>query len=147
LIQELVRHTDEKHPDFEGLAKALEDVSKVALHINEAIRAQQNRLNVISIEQQFSGKVGLVSPSRRFVRQGQLTKKCRSDDRRYEFFLFNDIFLYASKVCLVCLSFPLLLSSSVWMMSWIMVDGCCHGNSRQWVNTHCINRSISIHHL
>lgn len=128
LIQELVRNTDEKHPDFAGLTKALEDVSKVALHINEAIRSQQNRLNVIAIENQFSGKIDLVSPSRRFVKQGALTKKCRNSDKRYEFFLFNDVFMYASKVSAAavrvspfCVPFVFVVLTSCW---WLLFVEC-----------------------
>lgn len=142
LIQELLRNTDDKHPDFDSLNKvgsvlhaacrahrwasihfrptqALAEVSKVAMHINEAVKMQQNRQAIMMIQEKFSNKVDLVSPSRRFVRQGTysaclgwlcltlcvfagpLIKKCRSDDRKYEFFLFNDLLLYATKVCIL----------------------------------------------
>lgn len=45
----------------------------------------------------FSGDITFVEPSRRFIHQGQLTKVCRASDRRYTFFLFSDLLVYASK--------------------------------------------------
>jgi hypothetical protein len=49
------------------------------------------------LQRQFTNTVSFVSPSRYFIRQGTLTKQCRSDNRPYEFFLFNDLLVYASK--------------------------------------------------
>jgi hypothetical protein len=41
------------------------------MHINEAVKMQQNRQAIMMIQEKFSNKVDLVSPSRRFVRQGK----------------------------------------------------------------------------
>jgi hypothetical protein len=66
------------------------------LHINEAVRRQQNTEKVMHIQEQFSGSVEFVAPGRSFIRQGPLTKVGRRSDSKYEFFLFNDLLVYAS---------------------------------------------------
>jgi hypothetical protein len=33
-----------------------------------------------------------------FLKQGPLTKQCRNKDITYEFFLFNDMLVYAAKI-------------------------------------------------
>lgn len=42
--------------------------------------------------------LSFVSPSRRFIREGVLTKVCRSKDQAYDFFLFNDLLVYGSRI-------------------------------------------------
>jgi len=97
LLAELHRNTPATHPDYAGLEKALDQVGDVAMHINEAVKKQAHRNEVVRIQELFGGSVDLVSPSRRFLKQGPLTKVCRASDRKYEFFLFNDLLLYSSK--------------------------------------------------
>ncbi len=58
---------------------------------------QENRAAIIEIQEKFSPTMTLITPSRRFLRQGTLTKICRSYDKQYEFLLFNDLLLYATK--------------------------------------------------
>jgi hypothetical protein len=50
-----------------------------------------------SSEFHLVGDVTFVEPSRRFIREGALTKICRASDRKYTFFLFSDLVVYASK--------------------------------------------------
>uniref|UniRef100_A0A6A7G6Q8 Pleckstrin domain-containing protein n=1 Tax=Hirondellea gigas TaxID=1518452 RepID=A0A6A7G6Q8_9CRUS len=97
LLEELKKNTDPNHPDFEGLGVAVDLVKKVANTINESVRAQANRAQIISIQDRFQGDVTFVEPSRRFIREGALTKICRASDRKYSFFLFSDLIVYASK--------------------------------------------------
>jgi len=73
-------------------------VDDVATHINEAVRAQQNREEQRRLEEQFLSKITFVSPGRLLVRFGELMKKCRNRDERYTLFLFNDLLVYARKV-------------------------------------------------
>jgi hypothetical protein len=46
---------------------------------------------------QFAGDVNLVQAGRSFQRQGSLKKKSQKNgnDRRFEFFLFNDLLVFA----------------------------------------------------
>lgn len=97
LLEEIQKNTPESHRNYKIQAEALELVKEVATTINEAVRAQANRAQIISIQEQFQGDITFVEPSRRFIHQGQLTKVCRASDRRYTFFLFSDLLVYASK--------------------------------------------------
>jgi len=97
LIEELLRNTTDSHPDHPNLVKGLDLVSHVAKHINSEMHASENRQTILRIQGEFTHAVSFVSPSRRFIKQGALTKKCRSSDKVYEFFLFNDLLVYASK--------------------------------------------------
>jgi len=73
-------------------------VSIVATHINDHIRQRANRDRIRQIESNFVGSPSLISPSRRLIREGTLTKQCRNKDVPYEFFLFNDVLAYASRI-------------------------------------------------
>ena len=97
LLQELLKHTPPAHPDHASLHKALGLVSTVAAHVNDSIRVNENRAKVRDIQSQFL-TANFVSPSRRFIRSGHLTKQCRSSTRTYLFVLFNDLLVYASKL-------------------------------------------------
>jgi hypothetical protein len=98
LLQELIRNTLDNHSDYLPLKSALAQVTSVAKAINEAVRMQENRLAIMSLQEQFTdSKISFVAPSRRFIRQGPLTKKCRASDKTYEFILFNDLLVYAAK--------------------------------------------------
>jgi hypothetical protein len=49
LLQEVVHNTEETHPDFPNLKKALELVSDVAMHVNEAVKQAQARTKILEI--------------------------------------------------------------------------------------------------
>ena len=97
LLSELLKHTPVEHPDHDALEKALGLVSNVAAHINDSVRANENRMKVREIQAQFIG-ANFVSPSRRYIRSGMMQKQCRSSVKTYLFVLFNDLLVYASKV-------------------------------------------------
>jgi hypothetical protein len=97
LLEEVLRNTSDDHPDYSNLLKGLESVSAVAKHINAEMHAQENRAAIVRIQNEFSHSVSFVQPHRRFVRQGTMVKKCRNTDKTYEFFLFNDLLVYASR--------------------------------------------------
>jgi hypothetical protein len=97
LLAELIKLTPPGHPDFAATEKALELISAVAASVNEAIKGQQNRHTILRIAANFTSDPEVVAPSRCFIRQGELTKRCRASDITYEFFLFNDLLVYASR--------------------------------------------------
>ena len=96
LLQELLRKTSASHPDFAALSRSLSLVNHAASHINESVRAAQNRAQLLALQERFSGDLVLLAPGRWFVRQGALTKQGRHSDVEYQFFLFNNLILYAS---------------------------------------------------
>eukprot|EP01006_Ploeotia_vitrea_P047592 TRINITY_DN67142_c7_g14_i1.p1 TRINITY_DN67142_c7_g14~~TRINITY_DN67142_c7_g14_i1.p1 ORF type:complete len:1084 (-),score=615.57 TRINITY_DN67142_c7_g14_i1:57-3308(-) len=98
LLNEIVKHTDEAHPDWDNLHKATDLVSKSASHINEQIRAHENRNRILELSATFIKDPKLIAPGRIIVYQGELMKQCRKDDKQYLFILFNDLLVYAQKV-------------------------------------------------
>lgn len=84
------------HPDYKDVAKALELVKDLATGVNEAVREQEHRNAIIKLQDLFSKNPEWVSPNRLFVRRGPILKQCRSGEKMYEFFLFNDLLAYAS---------------------------------------------------
>ena len=70
LLQELIKNFEEDHPDHATLLSAYADTDKVAAHINEALRRQQNQADLMSLQAQFTHKVALVQPDRILVFQG-----------------------------------------------------------------------------
>eukprot|EP00471_Norrisiella_sphaerica_P003906 CAMPEP_0184481608 /NCGR_PEP_ID=MMETSP0113_2-20130426/3159_1 /TAXON_ID=91329 /ORGANISM="Norrisiella sphaerica, Strain BC52" /LENGTH=1048 /DNA_ID=CAMNT_0026860827 /DNA_START=708 /DNA_END=3854 /DNA_ORIENTATION=+ len=96
LLKEVIKNTEEGHPDLPDLHKATEAIAKVAKHINEEVTKAKNREKILELEGLFQGNVELVHPARVFIRHGALVKKCRASNRVYEFFLFNNLMVYAS---------------------------------------------------
>jgi len=96
LLEEVIKNTEEGHESLPDLTKAVDAIAKVAKHINEEVNKHKNREKILEIETMFQGKVDLVAPTRVFIRHGVLVKKCRASNRVYEFFLFNNLVVYAS---------------------------------------------------
>jgi len=95
----LVKNTPPEHPDLANLTKALDSVKEVAVGLNEKAKVIESFNELRDIEASFVGGIpSLITPSRKFVRRGPLIKKCRAKDEEYEFFLFNDLLIYASRV-------------------------------------------------
>lgn len=97
LLTELLKHTPSNHPDHKQLTQAVELVGQVATHINDALRAAENRHEIIAIQDSFLGTHNLLEAHRKFIRKGKLMRVCRRSDKLFTFFLFNDLLLYASQ--------------------------------------------------
>eukprot|EP01083_Nonionella_stella_P126121 381599_1 len=98
LLEEIIKHTQSIHPDLQQLKQALAKISEVNDSINTRMKDFDARIKVQNIENRFNGKITpLVTPSRRYLKQGQLCKIGSKDDQDYVFFLFNDCLLYASQ--------------------------------------------------
>jgi hypothetical protein len=113
LLAELRRQTPAGHADEAQLVRAEEVVGATARHINEHVRARQNHEALLGIQAELGNEVDLLAPHRQFVRRGPLVKVCRASDVHYEFILFSDMLLYASRSVLklkVRLSIYLLLT-------------------------------------
>ena len=97
LLEEIIKNTESDHPDLEQLQTALSQIAAVNDSINSKMKDFDAMKRVQNIENLFSGKVtNLVTPSRRYIREGTLCKIERKDDRDYLFILFNDCIIYAS---------------------------------------------------
>eukprot|EP00475_Leptophrys_vorax_P015286 TRINITY_DN21663_c0_g1_i1.p1 TRINITY_DN21663_c0_g1~~TRINITY_DN21663_c0_g1_i1.p1 ORF type:complete len:721 (+),score=193.36 TRINITY_DN21663_c0_g1_i1:1965-4127(+) len=94
LLEVLLKCTDVSHPDYQDIKDALDLISTVAAQINNAIKESTRREDMLNIQMQFK-EIDLITPSRKFVMKGILTKKCRNTNKDFTFFLFNDLLLYA----------------------------------------------------
>jgi len=98
LLKEIIKNTNERHPDLQLLNAALEKYTSLNKDINEGIKEQEKRNKVREIGEKVleGGKpIALVAPARRFIMKGELWKVCRGKNKKYMFFLFNDILIYA----------------------------------------------------
>jgi hypothetical protein len=101
LLEDLLKHTEENHPDFNSLSQTLITMKTVANDINESIKEHQNYLKILEIQSKFMNCPPLVEPHRKYIRDGILIKICRKERKRRWFVLFNDILIYG-----VPLAFP-----------------------------------------
>lgn len=98
LCEEIIKHTESNHPDLNQLKNALSKITEVNNAINSRMKEFDSRIEVQNIENRFNGKItNLVTPSRRYIKQGQLCKIETKDDEDYLFILFSDCILYASQ--------------------------------------------------
>ncbi len=97
LLLELIKNKDPSDPEVADLAKAADEIVKVATHINNSIKRRENSKKLAEIQALFSGNVEIVAPGRRFVLQQELTKVTRGGAKAERvFFLFNDLLVYGS---------------------------------------------------
>jgi len=96
LIKELFKHTEPQHADYEDIAKALKELNRSARHINEEVRAFENRSKIVELETQFTTSPGFMAPGRILIKRGKIIKESSKDkNTEYDFFLFNDAIAYA----------------------------------------------------
>jgi len=65
-------------------------------HTTDNLSLEEKKKLVGEIQKVFTN-ANLLVDDRHFVRWGMLTKKCRSRDKDYEFFLFNDLLVWATR--------------------------------------------------
>lgn len=102
LIMELLKQTEEDHVDFLLLKKALVEVKTVAKQIDQRMNASELEAKTLEIQSSLWVATGsipeLVSPGRRFIKQGPVCKVRASGglQRNYYLFCFNDLVVYAT---------------------------------------------------
>jgi len=100
LLKEIIKNTEDSHPDLHLLTAALEKYTSLNRDINEGIKEQEKRNKVREIGEKVldGGKpISLVAPARRFIMKNELWKVCRGKNKKYMFFLFNDLLIYADR--------------------------------------------------
>ncbi|CAG8516332.1 15947_t:CDS:2 [Acaulospora colombiana] len=109
LLDALIKHTDESHPDYANLQKCFRQITEIADEVNEKIRDVENQQKVLEIQYKIDGLVGnIVDPARRFIYEGALYKViAQSDQMKPRFlatqeirihFLFSDLLIFCSYV-------------------------------------------------
>ncbi|CAG8583416.1 1490_t:CDS:10 [Paraglomus occultum] len=101
LLEDLLKKTEESHPDYLSLKKAYQVIEHVATFVNETIRQHEMFITMLEIQKTLSGfDEALLVPGRRFIKRGTVNKECRRRHQEREFFLFSDILIYASPALL-----------------------------------------------
>lgn len=100
LLQDLINNSEEADPDLPNLKKAHDLMKDVGQAINESIKINENFTKVIAIQESLVFPKGvqiveLVSPSRIFIREGEV-HDVRAK-RAHFLFLFNDCLVITAK--------------------------------------------------
>ncbi|ELP90625.1 Rho/RAC guanine nucleotide exchange factor, putative [Entamoeba invadens IP1] len=95
LLTDLIKHTDDAFPDKPNLQKALEEISKIALVVNETIKERERKQKLVELTKHIEGFNGeLITPYREMLKDGKLKKICRKNNKERYFYLFNDVLTY-----------------------------------------------------
>mmetsp|Transcript_12370 Transcript_12370/g.13694 ORF Transcript_12370/g.13694 Transcript_12370/m.13694 type:complete len:874 (-) Transcript_12370:513-3134(-) len=100
LFRELVKNTNKEHVDYKPLVDAHESVQGVNSHLEKHLAQFNNWQKMLEIEKTLKNKPAsweMLKPGRLFILEGQLTKKCRKEDKERYFFLFSDVIIYCKK--------------------------------------------------
>ncbi|KAL3674688.1 hypothetical protein V7S43_000628 [Phytophthora oleae] len=77
--------------------KAMGDIHLLVNDLKETIQVRQKSEKLDSVIQRIHRAHFYLKNSTTFIHEGDLTKRCRSRNQLYRFFLFNDQLLYADK--------------------------------------------------
>eukprot|EP01094_Clydonella_sp_ATCC50884_P025063 TRINITY_DN6443_c0_g1_i2.p1 TRINITY_DN6443_c0_g1~~TRINITY_DN6443_c0_g1_i2.p1 ORF type:complete len:947 (-),score=250.26 TRINITY_DN6443_c0_g1_i2:295-3135(-) len=92
LLNDMLNHTSESHPDFENLHKAKHKMTDVGAYVNARQRDFEALAKVVEVDHKFGELEGLVKSHRKLLREGDLSKYPRGG-RKFRCFLFNDLIL------------------------------------------------------
>ncbi|KAJ3118691.1 Rho guanine nucleotide exchange factor 4 [Phlyctochytrium bullatum] len=94
LLRELIKNTEEGHPDSANLLKALIKIETVVTIVNEGARQAESVHKMLDIQNRCTQKINILSPSRTMKRHGTLELiNAAGDRKKREVYLFNDMFL------------------------------------------------------
>eukprot|EP00300_Choanocystis_sp_HF-7_P015784 c19171_g1_i1.p2 GENE.c19171_g1_i1~~c19171_g1_i1.p2 ORF type:complete len:440 (-),score=93.22 c19171_g1_i1:1487-2806(-) len=94
LFEQLLKFTPQNDPEYLDIERGLATVSEVASKVNKAALEKELSDNLVKIQSRFAD-LQLLQPNRWLLREGQLLKMCAKGLKPFQFFLFNDSFLYA----------------------------------------------------
>eukprot|EP00466_Bigelowiella_natans_P006045 jgi/Bigna1/143030/aug1.75_g17738 len=98
LINEYIKYTDHRHPDYYDLSTSLRKMKEIATFVNDSVRKSQNRAKIMQIKSRFLRDPGFVSPSRLLIHEGTLMKKVYGEDKECWMLLFNDMLAITKKL-------------------------------------------------
>lgn len=101
----LLMHTAEDHPDAAPIRESLKLLEESEQQMSWSVRRRGNMEKLVEIQRSFLKILPLqqrvpqlVSARRWFIKEGDLVKRCRRDDRLFRFWLFNDLLVYGEKM-------------------------------------------------
>lgn len=99
LLKELLKHTDEKSPEYATLKQAYTTITQVAEHVNEKMKQDDKKKKLIEIRNHIQGWYGndeLIKPNRYWVMDGELWYRTKGKYRQRHVYLFNNMILIAN---------------------------------------------------
>lgn len=96
LLDAVRKVTLNTHNDYQNLTEAIVVIKEAAAEINEGVRTQENREQLIELQAEVIGAT-LERHDRHFIMQDVLHKVCRSANKPFTFYLFNDMMMYGVK--------------------------------------------------
>lgn len=99
LLDALQKVTENTHNDYQNLTEAIIVIKEAAFEINEGVRTQENREQLIELQSEVIVEKGITLErhDRHFIMQDVLHKVCRSANKPFTFYLFNDMMMYGVK--------------------------------------------------
>ena len=100
LLKELLRYTEDDHPDKENLEKAFSQLQSITTFINQKKKESENFLKLLEIQEAISDlpkNFSIVGPDRTFIREANLIKISKGRAQERHFYLFNDLIVYGAK--------------------------------------------------
>ena len=103
-LENLKKKTPPTNPDYKSLDVALVTIRNVVANVTEVVRGKCNFEKLLEVQGCFVSIIQdpvvakLASMDRTFIRQDELKKVCRKENKRFMFWLFNDYLLYATSV-------------------------------------------------
>jgi hypothetical protein len=128
-LQELLRITNQSHPDFTPLTSSQQTLDTVDKEITELLRIKRNFEELLEIQNSLMTMSNeplltkLASMERTFIKQGDLKKICRRKDKLFRFWLLSDYLLYGGHLGGDKFSFNRALELSAVSVQLITNDG------------------------
>ncbi|KAI7822010.1 hypothetical protein BC939DRAFT_195735 [Gamsiella multidivaricata] len=97
LLESLLRHTPDDHPDHRKLQTAFESMEQTANFVNETIRQHEMFVEMVNLQSRITGmSEPLVIPGRVLLKRGNVWKVCRRNIQLREIILFSDCIVWTS---------------------------------------------------
>ncbi|XP_022698892.1 uncharacterized protein LOC111266039 isoform X3 [Varroa jacobsoni] len=99
LLRDYLRNLDEEHPDRANTETALQIVSQVADHANEAIKQGDKHAEMVRLQNSLiTPRFNVFTPGRMLIKQGILEKHNRKTSQQKQVVLFTDCLVYMTQV-------------------------------------------------
>ncbi|KAF9954382.1 hypothetical protein BGZ70_010585, partial [Mortierella alpina] len=97
LLESLLRHTPEDHPDHRKLQSAFKSMEHTANFVNETIRQHEMFGEMVDLQSKITGLAELlVTPGRALLKRGNVWKVCRRNVQLRVIILLSDCILWTS---------------------------------------------------
>ena len=93
MLRELIKSTNETHPDYKNLEKALTKIQTVVTIVNDGARKAESVHKILDIQSKLTNKSSIIAPTRSFIRNGTIDLLVGNDTKKREIYLFNDMLM------------------------------------------------------